>query len=1197
MSITRTEAQKAVIANRGGTLLVSAAAGSGKTSVLVERLLDRMLGEGLNINAFLIITFTKAAAQELRLRIARAISDRLRDDPHNHHLQRQRLLLYQTQISTIHALCTNLLREWGHSLDIPLDFSLCEQEDAALLMQRALQDVLEERYESITPDAPFARLLDLLSAGRDDSRLQEITLDIYDRMQSHADPQAWMAAQQQTLALRDIDDVAQTPWGQLLLEDSRQQLSYWIKTLRQSITRAQTEESLLPYAENLEESLTAILAFHEATQVGWDAAAACAQIPFSRLKSVRNCPNPQLQDEIKQLRNRCKDAMAALAERFADSSDLLLSDLRLLYPALLGLFDLVRDFSTHYDRLKARHSYLDFSDLEHKTVALLTDANGQPTQIAQLVGKRYAEIMVDEYQDTNQVQNSIISALSQQEENLFFVGDVKQSIYRFRLADPGIFLEKYQRFAPYQAAKAREARKILLSQNFRSRPAVLDAVNALFYAIMSEQLGEMNYTADEALYPGASFPEASGCETELHVLNYADTETEGEEQKTGHHEREARFVAQRIKELLQMPLMISDGAGGTRPLEADDVVILLRSPGNVRHHYARALRDAQIPWAAEDEDAFFDSTEVSVILSFLRLIDNPEQDIALLSVLHSPLYGFDAEDLAQLRQQGEGNLYQALQQAGQVGNIRCAEVLEEISFLRFAAVDASAHELVQALYARTHAIELFRRMPGGTKREENLLRFYDLACRFERNGHRGLFAFLYHVGRLMEHGHQPGGAATADSSGVRLMSIHRSKGLEYPVVFLCGLGRRFNYSDMQKPVLFHSTLGLGPRLVDTERMIESQTLPRQAVALQLKKELLAEEMRLLYVAMTRAKEKLILTHSLSYGESDLKKLGAQVSSPLDPNVLSSQICAGHWIILAAMNRPEGAMLRRIAELSTPPEATGHGLPWVIRYHHGSAPNGSSAAMPTEDAMQAPTDPARESTWQQLTWRYPYEALAAIPAKLTATDLMQNVASAADSMNMSFDSAAFHRPQFAAAHSGLTVTQKGSALHIVMQHIPLEQTGSLTAIAEQIRRLQAAHYLTAEEADAVSAQSIHRFFSSTLGKQMCQAKTLHREYPFSILVPAVRYLDGVPANEKVLLQGVIDCWFETDEGIVLVDFKNNYVTEATLEQTAALYTRQMEAYTTALEEITGKRVDQKILWFLTLNQGFVQTADGKRKKLS
>ena len=760
MPVQRTPEQEAVVKNRGGGLLVSAAAGSGKTRVLVERLLDRILTEGKNVDEFLIITFTRAAAEELRGRIGQELAQALAAQPDNGHLRRQSGKLYQTQISTIHAFCTVLLRQWGHLLDVPADFALCEEEEAQVLMDRTLNQVLEARYEEVDPEGNFARLLDILSAGRDDSRLMDITLDVYGKIQSAQDPLAWLEVQRKALDLSGVTDVGQTPWGALLLEEARDTAAYWAGQMAKACALSQEDAALeKAYGESLQTTQQGLETFCQAASQGWDQAAQ-AHIPFPRLKAARGVEAIGAQEQIKAIREGCKKAVEGMLDPFASDSAALLEDMALVYPAMMGLIDLVEDFSQAYAQEKKKRNLLDFSDLEHFAVRLLTDEVGQPTDLARQWGAQYTEIMVDEYQDTNEVQNTIFQALSQGERNLFLVGDVKQSIYRFRLADPTIFLEKYRTFPPYDQAREGESRRITLSKNFRSRPQVLEAANDLFRNIMSRQLGEMDYTDQEALYPGGTFPEGEGYETEYHVLDFTQDPALTQD-KQNRAQLEARFVAREIAGLLREGFPVSDGQGGTRPLQPEDVAILLRSPGPVRSYYTQALEEAGVAWSAEEGGDLFATTEVSVALSWLQIIDNPHQDIPLLAVLRSPLVGMTGDRLAAIRTLAEGDFYTALQAAGEQGWGDCQAFLDQLADLRFGAGEQTCHQLLWALYRRTDMLPVFSAMSGGEKRRENLLTFSQLARRFEGTGHKGLFGFLLHLNRV-RGGHHAGGPQGGD---------------------------------------------------------------------------------------------------------------------------------------------------------------------------------------------------------------------------------------------------------------------------------------------------------------------------------------------------------------------------------------------------------------------------------------------------
>ncbi|MEG1857451.1 MAG: UvrD-helicase domain-containing protein, partial [Pseudoflavonifractor sp.] len=505
MAFTFTPEQAAAVENRGGGLLVSAAAGSGKTRVLVERLLNRVEHEWLDIDRFLVISYTKASAAELRARIVEALSDRIAQHPADAHLRRQATLVYKAQISTVHALCARLLRENGHLLDLNPDFRLCDEGEAGILMLRALGDVMDSRYETIAEGDDFALLVDTMSAGRDDSKLVQIVLDMRGRVQSHPDPAAWLDAQEKVFALEGITDAGQTPWGRLLLEDARRQADYCLRRMGDALELTHCDSNLeANYAPGISATMDAIRVLLAAIDRGWDATAAAFPIPFPLPGRKKITDDPCAAQRVKAMRTLVKKRLEKLSEQFGDDSEGLLGDMRAVYPAIRGLFALVKDFETAYSAEKTRRNLVDFSDLEHMAVRLLVGTDGSPTALAEQQAQHFSELMVDEYQDTNEVQNAIFTALSRGGANLFMVGDVKQSIYRFRLADPTIFLGKYRSFRPYTEAEEGQPRRMILSKNFRSRATVLAGVNFVFKNIMSTEFGEMEYGADEALYPGAS---------------------------------------------------------------------------------------------------------------------------------------------------------------------------------------------------------------------------------------------------------------------------------------------------------------------------------------------------------------------------------------------------------------------------------------------------------------------------------------------------------------------------------------------------------------------------------------------------------------------------------------------------------------------------------------------------------------------
>ena len=1196
MAFSLTDEQQDVVDNRGGGLLVSAAAGSGKTRVLVERLVDRVEQEGLDVDRFLVITYTRAAAAELRGRIVEELTERLARSPEDGHLRRQATLVYKAQISTIHALCAQILREQGHLLDLEPDFRLLDEGEAGLLMQDALTDVLERRYETIQEGDDFSLLVDTMSAGRDDSKLEQIVLDVRGRVQSHPDPAAWLNKQEQTFALEGVTDAGETVWGRLLLKDAARQARYWAGQMARALDLCECDDTFAAnYAPSLSATLDGLNGFVKAAETGWDAACAALPIPFPTPGRKRVSGGCAEMDQVKDLRTRCKKRMEKLAEGFQDSSADLLEDLRAVYPAVKALFDLVRDFEAAYTAEKQRRGVLDFSDLEHLTVRLLAGPEG-PTELARQLSGRYDEIMVDEFQDTNAVQNAICTALSRDGKNLFMVGDVKQSIYRFRLADPTIFLEKYRTFRPYKEAKEGEERRITLSRNFRSRPEVLEGANYLFRGLMSEEFGEMDYTDDQALYPGRKVDEPLDPRyaVELSALDLSDeAEDEGEKSKEEQAAKvpkdlqEARFAALRIRQLLDEGFPIPEN-GEDRPVTEGDIVILLRSPGTVLHHYARALGERGIPWEAEGGSDFFASTEVHVALSLLQVVDNPRQDVPLIAVLRSPVYGFTADQLAAIRA-GHKDLdyFGAVEAAAQEGDSACAEFLAELSALRFGAGDLSCYQLLWKLYDGANLMGVFGAMSDGEERQANLHLLADLARRFEGAGHKGLFGFLSYLSGLQARGERIAAPAAGGGSGVRILSIHRSKGLEFPVVLLCGLSRRLNREDVQRPILFHPKLGVGPKRLDLSRGVEYPTLARRAVARQLEYEMMAEELRLLYVAMTRAREKLILSVALTGGGKDIAKLLPDAGCPAAPQALADCASVGQWVLLPVLCRKEAAPLRDAALGSAPPSFVDPGPQWDIRWVKGTtlaAPPRRRAA--EEEAARGTVD---RELLRRLSWTYPHEADVAIPSKITATQLKgrerdKEAADQAGNGTAVTSTPDLRRPRFAQEEQGLTPAQQGSALHLALQYLDFQQTKTTAEIKAEVQRLVDRAFLTPEQGTAVDPRPIAAFFASPLGKEVREAPDLRREFKFSLLTPARRVWPEAGEGEEVLLQGVVDLFFETLEGITVVDFKTDRVSEQTVLARAEEYRAQMETYSGALEQIFGKKVVRRVLWFFALGQG-------------
>lgn len=1195
MPFPLTEEQQKIVDDRGGELLVSAAAGSGKTRVLVERLLDRVTKEGIDIDRFLVITYTQAAAAELRGRIARELSDRLAANPTDRHLRRQTTLVYRAQISTIHSFCAALLRENGHLLDLDPDFRLCDEGERYVLMTQVLDEVLDKRYEGLTEDSPFALLVDSLSAGRDDSRLAQIVVDIFGRVQSHPDPARWLKDQKALWQLEGVSDLSQTLWGALLLEDAGRQARACRERLLRALELCGEDELLQAnYAPSISGTLDALERFLE--EKTWDGACARLPIPFPEAGRKRKrtlALSPFREEEVllagermKELRKRCKKTLDQMAEPFDRDTAAQLEEMSLSAPVVEALMDLVLDFQDAFSREKARRGVLDFSDLEHFAVRLLTGGKG--AELAQYLGERYDEVLVDEYQDTNQVQNAIFYAISNQGRKLFQVGDVKQSIYRFRLADPSIFLKKFNAYPDGDEAAAGEPRRRVLSRNFRSRPQMLEGCNDLFRNIMSTEFGEVDYDDSQKLVPGKAFlskedaPLGGPSDPYALELDTVDLSFLGEQdgEKDDKSLLEARFAARRIRALLEQPLMIEEG-DTVRPLRPSDVMILLRSPGPVLHHYLQALNEEGIPWIADGGEDFFETTEVNVALAILQIVDNPRQDVPLIAALRSPVYGFSGDKLALLRADCKGeDFYTVLLRAAEAGDRACRDFLDELERLRFDAGDYTCRQLMWRIFEQTNLLGIFGAMEGGGERQSNLLSLYALAGQLEESGCRTLFQFLLRLERLRESGSRLGVSAGngREGEGVSILSIHRSKGLEKPVVLVCGLTRRLNQDNLKAPVLFHPELGVGPYGLDRERMIEYPTLARLTVKRRLKREMLAEELRLLYVAMTRAQEKLILVLALVEGADALSGLGK--SLPISPLSLEQQQSVGAWVLLHALTRPEGDALRALAGL---PEAAAEGLgpAWDIRWVDGSALGKESKAERLYTDLPQDED-AHGDLAARLSWSYPYRSAVNLPSKLTATQIKGralDLEAAEETAPASRRGQPITRPNFIAEEKGLTAAQRGTALHLAMQYLPLDGDGSPTAVAEELNRLTEAGFLTKLQREAVEPERLSAFLTSSLGREMAAAgERCRREFKFSVLDSALNYFpEG--KGEEILLQGVIDAWFEGEDGsVTVVDFKSDRIRPGEERERAEEYRPQLNAYSLALSAVLGKPVNRQVLWF-------------------
>lgn len=1153
-----TQDQQRAIEARDSALLVSAAAGSGKTRVLTERLMSYITGEeAASIDSFLIITYTRAAAGELRSRILEELTERMAVEPSNAALRRQYALVSRAQISTIHGFCSALIRENCLPLGLAPDFKIVDETYTAAMKQAALDKTMEACYDCLDADEGLRELIDTIGAGRDDGRLAELVLKLHSKMQSHPYPHLWAEKQRAALYAEGITDPGDTVWGRYLLDSAQLAADYWAHTIEQQVallTRPEyTDVGKVP--ANLAETAESLRNFAAATKLGWDKAAENAAISYPRWSAPRKTDHGELLRKIKAQRDASKKAMEKVAADFDQSGTEVLADMRKTAPVMDALLRLTVEFDANFAADKKRRNVVDYSDLEHFAAQLLSDTDGNPTDLARQLSQRYTEIMVDEYQDVNEVQELIFRCISKDEKNLFTVGDVKQSIYRFRLADPTIFTSKYLTYQDYESAQPGEPRRILLRENFRSRSQVLEAANAVFDNIMSPQLGELEYDDNARLRCGASYDG----QVPVPQVFLIDAEQDDEDDAiTSSHEVEADFAAHQIRELIDRGTLVTD-RGIQRPVRYGDVAILIRAVKKVVNVYRKALEAQGIPVQSEQGDGFYSTPEITVMVSLLSIVDNPMQDVPLITVLQSVYVGFTPDELAQVRAcDKKGQFYTALRKSAETLP-KAAQFLEKLNTWRTISADIPLNELIWRIMDDLNLFAVTSAMADGQTRRRNLMAFADLAARFEESGYQGLRRFVVWLQRQAESGNSPDISSADSSNAVQIMSVHKSKGLEFPIVFLCDTGRGFN-RDNTDIVFVHPQMGLGPKVIDTQRGIEYYSMPRRAIGKKLMRENLSEEMRLLYVAMTRAKEYLFMTGTIKNPMEKVEDLSALVTSPVSPQVLEGQGSFIRWLIAAALADGQNHLKLQVVN-------------WVI-----------GGGETVEDELPSEAIAVDETILTQLRenldYRYPYENSTELPSKLTATEL-KHLDDGGDEEAVSLVQSGprrFRKFRTGGDAERLSAVEKGVATHLVFQHIDYQKAVSLETVQQEIDRLEQRGILNARQAKGVDAQQVARFFLSSAGELMRCGDAVLREFKFSLLRPAGEYFDGA-ADDEILLQGVIDCAVEKDGRYTIIDYKTDHVTQETVHARAAIYASQVAAYAEAMEEMTGKPVEKTILYFL------------------
>ena len=1161
-----TPQQQQAVDDRGGNLLVSAAAGSGKTKVLVDRLMKYILDpmDPANIDDFLLITYTKAAASELRAKIAGKLSELIAQNSNNKHLQRQLQRLYLTKISTVHSFCSDILREYAYKLDISGDFRVADENECTQLRNRAMEQVLETAYSNVANDPDFQAFVDTQGLGRNDTQVPEIIEKVYDSAMCHKDPEQWRNSCIENAYPEGLSDPIETVWGRFIIDDLFECLDLQICALERCVQEISVLDGMEKPVALLSDTVLQLK--HLRGSRSWAEVVERKNIQYGTLTFSKKVNDPAITEPVKAVRNACKEILGKKLKIFADPAHQVMEDLMQSAAAARGLMGLIEQFGSAYSRLKRSRRILDFSDLEHRTLDLLWGKKRSgPTSAATEIGERFREIMVDEYQDSNGVQDAIFSALTMKRQNLFMVGDVKQSIYQFRLADPGIFLDKYSAYVPAEEAQLGQGRKVLLSSNFRSGGGVIDGVNFVFENCMTEKVGGILYGDGEALKEGIAHIALPEPEVELHTIQVQE-ETYAEE---------AAFVADHIADLLDGTHFVRNG-DQLRPVTADDIVILLRSPGSVGMEYQYALESRGIRCASGTGMDLLLTEEVGTLRSILQVISNPRQDIPLVAALASPVFGFTADELATIRGYDFRNsFYDAM---GKCGDPKVTDFLTLLKEFRRSASMESLPELLERIFNRTRLDSIYAAMDGGTTRRTNLQSFYQLAVSFASLGSCDLDRFLEQLDLLEEKGLMA--AEQASGGCVKIMSIHKSKGLEFPVVYLCGLSRRFNQESLRAQVLCHKTLGLGLSCVDNKNRVRYPNLSKNAILKKVESDSLSEEMRVLYVAMTRARDRLIMTYASQSLEKDLSDIALR--SDLSGQELMTKYvsCPGDWVLYAAMKRTEAGELFAVGGRGK--ETVSVGTPWNIQVHDSVVVE--AAGTPIAEEAETPTLAIPfDQIYAVLPYTYEHIEATTMASKQTATQRKgrtkdQEAAEEAKEPPVVYRS--WRKPSFRdSTKEGKTV---GNATHAVLQYIRYYACTDEAAVEAEVKRLVAEKFISLEQGQLVDCGKIARFFESDLGRKLQTGNHVLREFKFSILDDAEKYGTGL-SGEQVLLQGVVDCALVEEDGITIIDFKTDRVTDDTVDAAALGYSAQVETYADALSRIYSLPIKAKMLYFFQLDR--------------
>ena len=1229
MATKWTDEQMQAISLSGRNLLVSAAAGSGKTAVLVERII-RKITEGeepLDIDRMLVVTFTNAAAAQMRERIAEAIEKKLETDPDNVHLRRQSTLIHHAKITTIDSFCLSVVRDYFNRLDISPDFKVADPGELKLLRADVMDRMMEDKYAS--GDAAFLQLVEGYASGKADGGIRELIERLYDFSMSYPFP-----GKQREIWRSELSSDGETLDGQLwvkeLIEDVHRLAGEAMSLYRSAFEEAEGDSELTFYASMFSSDMLGVSKICEAETF------AELRHAFESLNFVRQPVNrkfagdPMRKEYLSALRDRLKKQLTSLRELvLSDDEESLEEKLSHNRLALGVLLDLSDEFDRRFSATKREKNVVDFADVEHYALSILVNEDETPTDAALALTAQFEEVMIDEYQDSNRVQELLLSSVSR-DDNRFMVGDVKQSIYRFRLARPELFVEKYNTYTDGDSI----SQKVILSRNFRSRSEVLSQINLLFEQLMTPALGQIAYDEAAALHPGAIYPEVDEDRRgELLLVDSGEEISDDVPEELAivqSRELEARAVAERIRELThpENGMMISD-KGVLRRATCGDVVILLRTMSGWSDTFVRVLNDNGIPAVADLQSGYFDAPEVKLLLNYLSLIDNPLQDIPLAAVLHSPLVSVTSEEMALIMAQ-----YQAVPELNEQPKFHRAyryylengenEALKEklnrlereLERYRFLSVHVSVRELLQKILTETGFDNIAAAMPGGKVRRGNLEQLAKKAADYAKTSYSGLFNFIRYIEHLQKYEVDFGEAAGGEAANaVRIMSIHRSKGLEFPIVFVSGLAKPFNHQDSNARVLLHPDLGITADCIDLDTRVRTKTLKQKVFARKMRLDSMGEELRVLYVALTRAKEKLILTACDKNPAGRWEKFAAVAEE--EPKALpylwiSSAGSFLDWVMMG-LTRPQELWKINTVSLNRL-------LMTEIHAQIGMKDQRERFEQWDEEAVYSPK--VREELIRRMEFAYPYLAQTDMHVKLSVSELKAmgrddgeadylyrleperadgaevyviggasepDSGKSRSSVTKVAEDSVWEKNLTRETKDRLRGAARGTFLHRILERLDFTRADSAISVDEQIKDMCWNGIIDEDDLSRVSLTPISRFLGTPLAKRMTAAAKrgkLFRESRFVMGVPADEIGGDYHGDELILIQGMIDCWFEEEDGLVIVDYKSDRVDrESGEKKLIERYKVQLEYYRRALAQSTGKRVKECRIYSFALGRDF------------